>query len=73
MMPIPPSNEHVAVPAADDLDTYFTVVEIADLLKVHTSTVRRWIRDGDLAAKKIGGRVRVTRSGLRAFVKSSRY
>ncbi len=34
---------------------YLTVAEVADKLKVHRRTVRRWIRAGKLAASRIPG------------------
>ncbi len=33
-----------------------TVVEVAELLRVSPSTVRRWVREGDVPAFRIGGR-----------------
>ncbi len=46
-----------------------TVVEVADLLRVSPSTVRRWVRDGDVPAFRIGGRrVGIRRSDLGAVV-----
>ncbi len=38
--------------------------EVADLLGVTVRTVQRWIRDGRLPARRVGGRVRVSRSSL---------
>jgi excisionase family DNA binding protein len=37
-------------------DQYLTVAEAAKLLRVAPSTVRRWIRDGDVPAYRIGQR-----------------
>ncbi len=34
--------------------SFFTPQEISDLLQVSVHTVRRWIRDGDLPAYRIG-------------------
>ena len=37
-------------------EDYVTVTEAATLLRVAPSTVRRWIRDGDVPAYRIGRR-----------------
>jgi excisionase family DNA binding protein len=37
-------------------DQYLTVAEAAKLLRVAPSTIRRWIRDGDVPAYRIGQR-----------------
>src|SRR5215211_296254 len=37
-------------------EEYLTVAEAATLLRVATSTVRRWIRQGDVPAYRIGRR-----------------
>jgi len=41
------------MPVTLDAPTYLTVQEVADLLRLHPRTVRNWIRDGRLKAKKI--------------------
>jgi len=38
------------------LDEYLTLAEAAALLKVHRSTIRRWIDQGDLPAYRVGQR-----------------
>ncbi len=48
-------------------DLLFTPEEVADQLGLHVRTVRRYIRDGQLAAVKVGKRYRVTREALEAF------
>lgn len=47
--------------ARDNHDDYLTVTEAATLLRVAPSTVRRWIREGDVSAYRLGQR----RIGLR--------
>jgi excisionase family DNA binding protein len=37
-------------------EEYLTVAEAATLLRVATSTIRRWIREGDVPAYRIGRR-----------------
>jgi len=39
----------------------YTVKEVADELRVHEETVRRWLRDGRMAGVRMGG----SRSGYR--------
>jgi len=46
---------------------FFTVDEVAERLDLHVKTVRRYIRDGRLKAKRIGKEYRVTRADLEAF------
>lgn len=45
----------------------FTVDEVADRLNLHVKTVRRFIRDGRLPAKRIGKEYRITRDALDEF------
>jgi MerR family transcriptional regulator, light-induced transcriptional regulator len=45
-----------------------TLQEAADALKVHYMTAYRWVRKGDLAAFKAGGRLRVRSTDLDDFV-----
>ena len=47
--------------------TTFTTEEVADLLSIDVQTVRRWCRDGDLPAAKLGRHYRVSRSDLERF------
>ncbi|MCA1776788.1 MAG: helix-turn-helix domain-containing protein [Loktanella sp.] len=47
---------------------YWTVKEIADLLKVSEVIVRRWIKDGELRAIDIGKGWRVGSDDLDAFL-----
>ena len=53
--------------AADE--EYVTVAEAATLLRVATSTIRRWIREGDLPAHRIGRRsVALRRADLAGLI-----
>lgn len=47
---------------------FFTIAETAEMLRVSTRTVRRWIDSGRLVAHAIGGVVRIAESDLRAFL-----
>ncbi len=59
------------MPAFDD--DYVTVAEAATLLRVAPSTVRRWIRDGDVPAYRIGRRrVALKRDDLSNLVRPAR-
>lgn len=43
---------------------YLTIREAADRLSATTSTVRRWIADGEIKAQKIGGHWRIKNTDL---------
>ena len=43
-------------PERPQKDSIMTGVEVADFLRVHLSSVRRWSRSGDLKAYKVGSR-----------------
>lgn len=47
----------------------FTVDEVAQQLRVDARTVRKWIRNGDLAAIDVGGSYRIRESSLQDFIK----
>ena len=51
-------------------DRWHTVEEIADNLKVHVNTVRRWLRDGQLKGHNFGGKTgyRIRAQDLQAFL-----
>jgi excisionase family DNA binding protein len=54
-------------------EDYVTVDEAARLLKVAPSTIRRWIREGDLPAYRIGRRrVALRQSDLATLIKPAR-
>ena len=48
---------------------YLTPEEIAATLRVHISTVRRWIRDGRLPAYRVGRQYRITKLAYQQFMK----
>lgn len=41
-------------------ETYYTLEEAAKLLKLHPQTLRRWIRQGKLPAKRFGKQFRLS-------------
>jgi excisionase family DNA binding protein len=53
---------------------FFTVNEIAERLKVHPATVKRWLREGRLGGVPLGDRAgwRITEADLRAFLDRQR-
>ena len=53
-------------------ETYYTVPEVAETLKVSHMTVYRWIKDGKLAAYKLGGEFRITKRDLERFLEARR-
>jgi len=51
-------------------ETYYTLAEIAQRLKVSYRTVYRWVQAKELAAYKLGTEWRVAESDLQAFLES---
>jgi len=43
-------------------ESYLTVAEVAQTLKLNQQTVRNWIEQGSLPALRVGRRVRIKRS-----------
>ncbi len=46
----------------DPQESYLTVAEVAQTLKLNQQTVRNWIDQGSLPALRVGRRVRIKRS-----------
>ena len=49
-------------------ETYWTVAELADRLRLNQQTLRNWIEQGSLPAVRIGRRVRVLNSDFERLV-----
>src|SRR6201996_5623596 len=49
-------------------DSYLTVAEVAELLKLNQQTIRNWIDAGSLPAIRVGRRVRIKREDLDAII-----
>ena len=45
-------------------DTFLTVAEVAEILKLNQQTVRNWIDQGSLPAHRVGRRVRIRQTDL---------
>jgi len=57
----------------DKKSSYYTIEEVADLLKVSRESVRRWVRSKKLPAIKLGGKyIRIEASDLNSFIKKSK-
>ncbi|CAN5278985.1 hypothetical protein BH23ACT9_BH23ACT9_03050 [soil metagenome] len=56
--------------APQDVGGLLTLQEAADELKVHYMTAYRWVRRGELPAFKAGGRLRIRRNELEAYIAS---
>lgn len=51
-------------------ETFLTVAEVAEILRLNQQTVRNWIDAGSLPAIRVGRRVRIKRSDLNRIVES---
>lgn len=51
-------------------ESFLTVAEVADLLRLNQQTVRNWIDAGSLPAVRVGRRVRIKRSDLDRILES---
>jgi excisionase family DNA binding protein len=49
-------------------ESYLTVAEVAETLKLNQQTVRNWIDQGSLPALRVGRRVRIKRSDFERVV-----
>jgi excisionase family DNA binding protein len=54
--------EKVDMNHRDVEDSFLTVAEVAETLKLNQQTVRNWIDQGSLPAVRVGRRVRIRRS-----------
>lgn len=52
----------------DPEQSFLTVAEVAEMLKLNQQTVRNWIDQGSLPAVKVGRRVRIKRGDLDRLV-----
>jgi len=52
-------------------ESFLTVAEVAELLKLNQQTVRNWIDQGRLPALRVGRRVRIKRSDFERVIEQS--
>ncbi len=52
----------------DPDESYLTVAEVAQTLKLNQQTVRNWIDQGSLPALRVGRRVRIKRSDFERII-----
>lgn len=51
--------------------TFFTVMEVADILKVTSQTVRSYIKQGRIKAQRIGRPLLISEESLKVFLSGS--
>ncbi len=56
---------------AETEETFLTVAEVAEMLKLNQQTVRNWIDQGSLPALRVGRRVRIKRSDFDRILEDS--
>lgn len=54
-------------------EQYYSIEEVAKILKVTYLTVYRWVRSGKLLAYKVQKQYRITDNDFKLFMKGSRY
>lgn len=52
------------------MDEFYTINQVAIVLKVHPLTIRRYIKEGKLKAYRAGGNIRISVNDLRAFTQN---
>src|SRR5204862_6693430 len=55
----------------DPEESYLTVAEVAETLKLNQQTVRNWIDQGSLPALRVGRRVRIRRTDFERILTES--
>ena len=63
-----PARNQLAKPIGDRL---LTLPEVAEILRLNSRTVRKYVRRGKIEARIIGGRWRFRRADLDAFFESA--
>jgi excisionase family DNA binding protein len=56
--------------SGEQADSFLTVAEVAELLKLNQQTVRNWIDAGSLPAIRVGRRVRIKREDLNRILEN---
>ncbi len=57
--------------AAGVTQDFFSIEDVASILKLHVKTVRKYVRDGKLPATRIGKQYRIARADLLSFTGQS--
>jgi excisionase family DNA binding protein len=57
--------------SAEPEESFLTVAEVAEMLKLNQQTVRNWIDQGSLPALRVGRRVRIKRSDFERVLAES--
>ena len=55
--------------ALETADRLLTIQDVADRLRLHAKTVRRWIDGGELPAFRLGRQWRIDQRDLRKFLR----
>lgn len=56
-----------------ETEQYYTIKEVAEILKVAYLTVYRWVKDGKIEAYKLGKEYRIKKIDIEKFVEGSKY
>ena len=54
-------------------DQYYSIEEVANLLKVAYLTVYRWVQSGKIISYKAGKQHRILHKDMKAFLKKTKY
>lgn len=49
------------------MDEFYTINQVATVLKVHPLTIRRYVKTGKLKAYRVGGNIRISVNDLKQF------
>lgn len=52
------------------MEEFYTVNQVSLILKIHSLTVRRYIKDGKLKAFRVGGNIRIALNDLQNFTQN---
>src|SRR5437763_14564260 len=61
----------MGMPQGDPEESFLTVAEVAETLKLNQQTVRNWIDQGSLPALRVGRRVRIKRSDFERLLEQA--
>jgi excisionase family DNA binding protein len=55
------------------MDTFYTVKEVAERLRVSTATVRKLVKDGELGAYIVGSQWRISEIAIQDYCKNNTF